>query len=256
MRFIRMSASFAFRVWRICSLMFCFSAEVDVEQPAVLLELEEGELGVLELLAQLDLLLAEPGVRGAGSLQLVVQVGLDVGLGERVRQDRRPFRLAIPHDDLRDARVLDRLDRHLAGERARQAQRVAPRASAGERGVVRVVGEAELVGDPLRDGARLNDSELRLVELLGREEGPGAELDGVLDLQDLGRVGLDDDLAGRLVDLGLPVGVDERAGHAEDRRQRHERPALADDPPVGAQVYLVFERLGAARRLRPRSVKR
>ena len=120
--------------------MFCFSTEIDVEQPTVLLELEESQLGVFQLLSKLDLLLAEPGVRGAGPFQLVVQVGFDVGLGERVGQDRRAFRLAISHDDLGDAGVLDRLDGHLAGERTGQGQRVAARARDGQGSVVRIVG--------------------------------------------------------------------------------------------------------------------
>ena len=118
------------------------------------------------------------------------------------------------------------------------------------------MGEAELLGDSLRDGARLKDPVLGLEEILGRIKGTCAELDGVLDLQDLRSVGLDDDLAGRLVDLRLPVGVNERSRNPQDRRQRHEGPALANDPPVGAEVDLVLERLRAIRRLRPRTVYR
>ena len=226
--------------------------EADREQVAVLLELVELHLRPLELALEIAFLLGEPRHRRAGPLQLVVEVVLDVRVGDRVRDQRGALGLAVGNGDDGEARILDRLDRDLPGQRAPDRGQVAVRPAS--RRVVGIVLQPELLRRPLSDAGRLDDSILRLVELLVRpERRPVPELDDVLGAgQDLRGHRIDDQLAGRLVDLRLPVGVDEGDDRRDDDRQDHERPPLADRPPVGAQIELGFARIGkAGDRLRP-----
>ena len=116
------------------------------------------------------------------------------------------------------------------------------------RRVVGIVRQPELLRGPLSHAGRLDDSILRLVELLVcPERRPGPELDDVLGAgQDLRGRRIDDQLAARLVDLRLPVGVDEGDDRRDDDRQDHERPPLADRAPVSAQIELGFARIEKA----------
>ena len=130
-----------------------------------------------------------------------------------------------------------------AGQRAPDRRQVVVRPA--RRRVVGIVRQAELLGGALSDAGRLDDAILRLVELLVAQNVPGPELDDVLGAgQDLWRLRIDDQLAARLVDLRLPVGVDEGDDRRDNDRQDHERPPLADRAPVGAEIELGFARIG------------
>ena len=218
--------------------------QADGQQVPVLLVLVELELRILELPLELCLLLGQPGHRRARALELVVEVVLDVRVGDGVGDQRRPLRLPVRDGDEREARVLERLDRELRRQRATEIGQVVARAD--QAGVVRVVLQPQLLGRSLTDAGRLDDPVLRLVEFLVRPEGAGPQLDDVLrPRQDLRRHRLDDHLASRLVDLRLPVGVDEGDDRRDDHRQDDERPSLPNRPPVGAQIDLRTGRLAS-----------
>ena len=142
--------------------------QADREQVAILLELVELQLRPLELALELAFLLGEPGHRRARPLELVVEVVLDVRVGDGVRDQRRALRLAVRDRDERQARILERLDRELPGQRAPERGQVVVRPRA--RRVVGIVLQPELLGRPLPDAGRLDDAVLRLVELLVRPE--------------------------------------------------------------------------------------
>ncbi len=211
--------------------------QADRQQIAILLVAVELELRLLELPLELRLLLGQPGHRRACPFQLVVEVVLDVRVRDGVGDQGRSLGLSIFDRDERQARLLERLDRDLRRNRSPERREITGGSDDG--GVVRVVLQPQLLRGALPHAGRLDDPVLGLVELLVRPEGPRPELDDVLRPgQDLRGHRFDDHLAGRLVDLGLPVGVDERDHRRHDHRQDHEGPALADRPPIGAEIDL------------------
>ena len=195
----------------------------------VLLELIERQLGILELFAQVHRLLAQPAARRARSFELVVEVSLDVGVSEGVRDPGGAFGIQVVHDQVGDARLLHGNDL----DRAQQSRDEILAAGLGSVVARLVLPGPQAIENLLRDFLGLNDP------VLGLEVRVRVHLhvhDALDPLEDARCGGLDDDRAGGLVDSGLPYRVNEGDGPTRDEDGGDHFPALAQQVDVVPQL--------------------
>ncbi len=214
----------------------------DVPRP---LEIKQCSPARFELGLEVRELLLEP-VRGVlGGRGPDGQVLGDVGLRDRVREDRGTLGIRVLDAHAHDPRVLDRVDLEPGLERGRG---IRLRGARGPRGGIRdgvqaeerrIGREAELVGRALRDGAAGDHPVLRLVKLMARGVAGLALLGHVLDLlgiEDPRRSDVDDDGAGGVVDPRLSQRHERGRHYGDGERAEDEPTPTKNRSPPGAEV--------------------
>jgi hypothetical protein len=219
-------------------------AEGGRHDAVLLLELQQGVLGGLDLFLALFDLGVQPLGGFTGERDLAVEVGVAVGVADGVRQARGALGVLVAHLDQDDVALLDGLDHEPRGQRLDGVDPL-PRAGAlrrildpGDAEEVQVVAEIEALDHHGAHHTALQDAVLRLEVLAGVPVVRRAERHDLLPGgvgQVLWRRLVDDELRDRLVDSRLLASENHRGRDHQGPENEHEHFVLPDDLEVVTQ---------------------